>query len=128
MAWYIDSNRIYVQEFQRQDKQIIARLQPIDYPTVMQYFGDESPVYQVTAKIAGDSKMTAIAALAKDGTVCALQTPIIEVANPVSYLTISGYISSLSMNMEYSMAQTFDPSADCDANVYAINFEFYRID
>lgn len=114
--WTYNNIRIYVQDFDSSQRQIIARLQPLNTTTVRQIFGDESPIIKIQGKVVGLSNLNSLAALINDGTAYTL--------SGYDLYNQSLYLSSLVYKIDNSMYQTIDPLQDCEAPVYTVTMEF----
>ncbi len=118
MAWSYNSIRFYPQDLTRNKKQIIARLQPLASGTILQVFGYESPTYQVTCKVVGDTNLNALEALVETG------TSYILAGNDGFSQTV--YLSSFSAKRDLEAFQTIDTSQSCTVPVYSVTMEFYK--
>lgn len=65
--WVLDSTRIYVTGLQGNDKQIIARLQPLDGGTIHQTFGYENEIKKVSAIVIGEADLEALKNMTESG-------------------------------------------------------------
>lgn len=121
MAWTYNSNRIYVQKITKGASAIAPRLQPISGGSVIQSFGYDSTIRNVTAIVVGDTIEQALEALSKDGmTPHALVSPEGSLGNWM----LKGYNS----DRTNSTCQTIDITQDEDAPVYNVELELWRED
>ncbi len=119
MAWYIDSVRLFVQEEQQDDKQIIARLNPVNDGTTLQVFGYDDPIIKISAYIVGTGDATLVRNMAKDGVQHNLSYPEAFVIDLI-------YVNSVSTKRTKSVAQTLRSDLDCTAPVYIVDLELYE--
>ena len=118
MAWTLNSIRIYAQEFDEINKNIIARLQPLSGGTVLHRFGYESTVYTLNGVIVGTVDKDALLSLAKSSSTYTLVTPYATIA------TVS--INTAKVNQRLSViSQSMRGDLDCNAPVYDIALELY---
>lgn len=115
MSWYIDTTRIFVQDWKEVDNQIIPRLQPLSGGSVTQIFGYESPAIHFTALVVGMVDKEALVNMASDGVVHTISGPY----------TISGsyYVKSVAPTLMPSSMQTIRPDLDCYDPVYTIEVD-----
>lgn len=116
--WYIDTTRIYVQEFASTDQQILARLQPLSGATIHQIFGYESPILKVKGVIVGDTDRDAIRGMARDGSTHDLDLDTVVVIG-------SALVHNVTCTRKPTNYQTMRPDLDCDAPVYDCDLELY---
>lgn len=119
MAWTYGGVRIYVQRSDRGSSQILPRLQPVSGGTVVQSFGYEKDIRNVTALIVGDARDAALLAFSKDG------------GTLHSFVGPEGTIGSFAMksyssSRTDSTCQTIDTSLPEEAPVYEVEMEFYE--
>lgn len=117
MSWKLNNIRIITQSFDESNKQIIARLQPLDSGTVMQAFGYESPTYQLEGKVVGESNYNALRALVRTGVAYTLTTDL---------GTKTVYVSSITGKRDPTVSQTIDPTQGCYAPVWTVALELYE--
>jgi phage protein U len=115
MGWYYNNIRIVVQEYGSNEKQIIARLQPLSGGTIKQIFGYETPVVKVGCVVVGDTDLEALKALTKTGVAYSL----------VGYEQNYGnyYLSSITVNRLMSVYQTVRKDLPCNSPLYAVELE-----
>lgn len=117
MAWTLGGQRIYVQEFAGEGSQIVPRLQPISGGTVLQFFGYENEVKQLTAIVVGNTKKDALLAYRKSSTLRALVSPEGSLGNY--------YVKKVQYKRLPIICQTIDTSLPEDSPVYSMDFELY---
>ncbi len=116
MAWTLGGHRIYVQKSAQNDSQIMPRLQPISGGTVLQSFGYESEVRNVTAIVVGDTIKNALKAFAKDAAAShAFVSPEGSLGNWI--------VKSFSADRTESTCQTIDETQPEEAPVYNVELE-----
>ncbi len=119
MAWYIDGIRLFVQEEQQDDKQIIARLNPVNDATTLQIFGYDDPIIKINAFIVGTGDATLLRNMSKDGVRHSFSYPEIGLIDLL-------YVNSVSTKRTKSIGQTLRPDLDCEAPVYILDLELYE--
>ena len=97
MSWTVDSIRVYVSGFATANKNIIAKLQPLEGETIVQYFGYEMETARISGKVIGDSDAEAVRALAKSGDLITLS---------LSGVAASGYVETTSVTRDPAICQT----------------------
>lgn len=117
MAWTLGGQRIYVQEIGGEGSQIIPRLQPLDGGTVLQFFGYENEVKQLTAIVVGDTKKDTLLAYRKTSTLRALVGPEGSLGNY--------YVRKVAHKRLPIVCQTIDTSLPEEAPVYSVDIELY---
>lgn len=117
MAWTLGGNRIYVQEITGEGSQIIPRLQPLDGPTVLQFFGYESQVLNVNAIVVGNTKKDTFMTYRKSSTARALVSPEGSLGNY--------YVRKVVSKRLPITCQTIDTSLPEESPVYSMDFELY---
>lgn len=118
MAWTYGGVRIYAQKSEQNTSQIIPRLQPVDGGTVLQVFGYESLIRQITALVVGDSKHNSLRAFAQDsGTGHTLVSP----EGSLGSFILRGFSS----RRTDSTCQTIDPTLPSEAPVYEVDLELF---
>lgn len=65
--WTLNAIRIFTQESKEDGSQIIPRLQPLNGGTILQFFGYEDQVRNLSALVVGDIDRDALMALYKTG-------------------------------------------------------------
>lgn len=117
MAWIIDNVRIFVQEANGETGQIIPRLQPLSGGTVLQIFGYDSKVENVSAIVVGDVDRDALMAMPTTGDSYIF-------SGPEGYKGL--YFVKKSMYRRIpNFCQTMRPDLDEDAPVYNFDLELY---
>lgn len=120
MAWYLDSTRVFVQEHEESDSQIMPRLQPLAGGTVIQLFGYESKIVKVMAIIVGETDRNALRAMAKSGSTHTLTFPDTS--------TSDFYVKSVGFKQIYNICQTLRPDLAEDASVFNVSLELQQED
>jgi hypothetical protein len=119
MAWTLGGNRIYTQESSENTGQILVRLQPVSGGTVVQSFGYDSLIRQMTVIVVGDTIKNAIKGYSQDGgTSHALVSPEGSLGNFI--------VKSAQVKRTNSTNQTIDITQDCATPVYEIALEMYE--
>jgi len=116
MTWELDGIRIFVQDYEGDNKQILPRLQPINGGTVIQIFGYESEVTKISSIVVGSGDLFALKAMAKDGIYHTLITPL---------LTDDFLVASVKHKWQRSICQTMRPDLPEDTPVFIVDIEFY---
>lgn len=117
MSWSINGIRVITQTFEDANKQTIPRLQPLGGGTILQVFGYENSVYQMSGKVVGETNYTALKALAKSGLSYTLTTDLD---------TKTVYVASANFRRDETRTQTIDPQQDCYAPVWTVTLELYE--
>jgi hypothetical protein len=115
--WTLGGTRIITQAFDIVGKAIIPRLQPVDSGTVLQYFGYEKKIYQLSGKVVGETNKDALYTMLQSGN---SRTLVTDQGNKTVY------ISSISAKRDEFVWQSIDPAQDCDAPVYSVTVELYE--
>jgi hypothetical protein len=116
--WYYNGVRIFVQGYQTSDEQIIARLNPINAGTVIQYFGSDDQILTLHALVVGSGDFESIRALKDTGTEYTLQSP---------YFANTNYsLKSLKGKVMQTICQTIRPDLPDTAPVFELDLELYR--
>src|SRR3990172_10839526 len=111
MAWTYNSNRIYVQKITKGASQIMPRLQPLSGGSILQSFGYDSTIRNITAIVVGDTIEQALEALSKDGGLAhALVSPEGSLGNWI--------LKDYSSDRTESTCQTIDITQAEDVPVY----------
>lgn len=119
--WLYDGNRIYVQKITKGASQIAPRLQPLSGGSIIQSFGYDSTIRNVSALVVGDTVEQALEALSKDG-----MLPHTLVTPEATY---SGWaLKSYNSDRTESTCQTIDITQDSEAPVYNVELELWRQD
>lgn len=116
--WTINGIRIFVQEFNAEKGQIIARLQPLNGGTVLHFFGYDSLITKLSGYVVGLTDGNAILGLTDTKTSYVLTSPYST--TPPSY-----FVKSVSLKLQRSVCQTLRPDLDSDAPVYLAELELY---
>jgi len=114
--WMVDTTRIYVQEYQTDTKQIIARLNPLGGGTVHHLFGYEDPIAKLEGYVVGFDRVNLLRNMTNDGDLHFLTTP---------YASGYFYINSMSEKPTPTLYQTLDITRDCEEPVFIVNLELY---
>ena len=120
MAWNLSGTRIFVQEHEETDGQIIPRIQPLSGGTTLQLFGYEFKIVKLSALIVGDTDRNALRAMAKSGSTHTLTFPDAS--------TSDFYVKSASFKQLYNICQTLRTDLAEDANVYNVGIELMQED
>jgi hypothetical protein len=115
--WTLGGTRIITQSFEQVGKAIIPRLQPLDSGTVLQYFGYEKKIYQLSGKVVGEVNLAALTTMMISGN---SRTLVTDQGNKTVY------ISSITSRRDEFIWQSIDPTQECDAPVYSVTVELYE--
>lgn len=121
MDWTIDGNRFYVQKITKGASQIAPRLQPLAGGSIIQSFGYDSTIRNVSAIVVGDTIEQAIEALSKDG----MQLHVLE--SPEGSLG-NWAVKDYNSDRQESICQTIDITQDEMAPVYNVELTLWRED
>lgn len=116
--WLINGNRLYVQQVENGESEIIPRLQPLNNRTVLQFFGRESPILKVQAKVVGTTNLESIRTLSRNQTLCTL--------SGYDFYYTDLYIRGFNYTIDSASLQTIDPLQDCETPVYTLTMELYQ--
>ncbi len=116
--WLINSVRLYVQQLEDGEGEIIPRLQPLNNRTQLQFFGREAPVIKVQAKVVGSGNLESIRTLSRNQTECTLA------GYDFSYANL--YIKGFNYQIDPAALQTIDTTQDCETPVYTLTMELYQ--
>lgn len=119
MGWYLDTTRIYVISLEQTIKQIIPRLQPLANGTVIQIFGYDEIIYQVTCKVVGDTNLASVQGMAATGLSYSFT------GNDSFSATV--VVSSVNAKRDEYAYQTIDTAQDCTTPVYTLTMELYAV-
>lgn len=125
--WTLGEIRIYVQEFSDELGQIIPRIQPLDGPTVLQLFGDETSIYKIQGKVVGYDHIDVLKSYAHDGS----EHNLVESPSgvPVSgYFNQNLYLKKMNYSRDKSLMQTIRQDVSCYAPVFTVDIELYKDD
>lgn len=115
--WLIGTARIIVTQIQDENKQIIARLQPLNGGTIKQIFGYESEITKVRGYVVGETNLNLIKGYARDGAVHALYENAIDHGDY--------YVASVGTSRLNLICQTIDPLEDIHETVWEVDVELY---
>lgn len=118
MAYYLDSTRVIITDKSVDNKQIIARLQPLASGTVHHIFGYEDKIVKITAKVVGDTDKEAIEAMTRDANTHTLWD---DAYNAGSFL-----VSSATFNQDPTKWQSLRQDLPCDDPVYTTEIVLYK--
>jgi hypothetical protein len=113
--WDLGGTRIFVQEHEESNSQILPRLQPLSGGTVIQIFGYESKVVKIGALIVGTTDRNDLRAMAKDGN-----------THTLTYWngnTIDFYVKSVSFKQRPTVCQTIRPDLSETAPIFDVALE-----
>lgn len=116
--WTLNSIRIFVQENTSDGSQIIPRLQPLDGPTILQFFGYESEVKAINAYVVGDTDKDALMALRKNGNTA------YTLVSPMGTLG-TYYVHKAAYKQVPNICQTLRPDLAEDSPMYIFDIELY---
>jgi phage protein U len=120
MAWTYNSIKIFTQSLPKSAKQIIARLQPIDSGTTLQFFGYEDPIIKLSGIVVGDSDIASLHACVQTGTAYALKDSADSTVG-------SYYLASINTSQRLGIiSQTIRQDLSCDSPVYDVELELYE--
>lgn len=121
MAWTYSGHRIYAQSSEESNSATLPRLQPLSGGTVIQVFGYESDVRNISAIVVGDTIKDALRIISKDGGIAhALVSPEGSLGN--------WSLKSFKASRTNSTCQSIDQTQDSDAPVYNVELELVRED
>lgn len=115
MGWTINTSiRIFVTEYSRDEKQILARLQPLGIGTVYHTFGYENPVIKISGVVVGVADASSLVALSTN-----------NMAVPLNNGTALGnyYVSSVSVAQTHTIYQTLRNDLDCATPTFNFTME-----
>lgn len=118
MAWWLDTTRIFVVDRTNDQKQIIAKLQPINAGTIYHVFGYENRVAKINGYIVGDTDYGAITAMTQDG-----ETHLFSGAYGYVY---PYYVNTATFKQVNCICQTLRPDLDSDAPVWQFDIELLK--
>lgn len=118
MAWTINSTRIYVQDVNDENKQIIARLNPFGGGTIHHIFGYEDPILNLKAVVIGSGNMDLLEGYTKTGSSYSLVTPYGTWGNYLVNKTVKKILPGI--------CQTIDRTLPDTAPVYSVDLELYK--
>lgn len=119
MAWSLGNIRIYAQESSENNSQILPRLQPLSGGTVIQSFGHDSPIRNLTVLVVGDTNNNALKAFASDA------GSTHELMSPEGSLGVF-IVKSYNPRRTPIICQTIDVTLSGIAPVYESEIELYE--
>jgi len=117
--WFLDSTRVFAQELPEDGRQQIARLQPLEGPTVHQIFGYESPIFKLNAVVVGQDDIDAIRAMSRDATTHTLS----GAWDTIKTVYVAGFSFKPRRNVIW---QSVRQDLDCDAPVFDVEIELFE--
>jgi len=117
--WTLGGTRIYVQELSNSYTQIIPRLQPLASGTVLQFFGYEHEIKNITAIVVGSGDHDHLASLTTSGNAS------FELDSPEGILG-NYFVKSINFNREKTSMQTIRTDLSCYAPVYRAEMQLYK--
>ena len=117
--WYLDSTRIFVQDFKDSGNQIIARLNPLAGGTTLHTFGWDDRIVSIRATVVGTVDIEAIFTMRTDGAEHTLTGGWLGVG-------VDFYVKNIDVKAINSICQTLRPDLDDDAPVFSVDIELYR--
>lgn len=115
--WKLNNIRIFVQESKQDSNQIIPRLQPLNGGTILQFFGYEDPVRNLTAIVVGDTDRDGLVTLTTTGNSYALVGPEGSDGN--------FFVKKASYTRIPNICQTLRTDLAEDSPMYTFDFELY---
>jgi hypothetical protein len=119
MSWYLDSIRIFVQKFSRNNNQIVARLQPLNANTIHHIFGRESEIINVDGLVVGNNDYLTLKNMAMDGNLHTFTGNY-----GISFSDV--IVKSVKGELQPIICQTIRPDLPETAPVYNVSLELYR--
>lgn len=119
MPWSLGGVRIYAQESAENNAQILPRLQPISGGTVVQSFGYESPIRNITALVVGSGNNNALKAFASDA---GASHELVSPEGSLGNFIVKSYVPKRTM----VVCQTIDITQPEEAPVYESDIELYE--
>ena len=120
MAWTYGGVRLYVQEYEQDRENIIARIQPINANTILHHFGYGDRIIQLNAYVVTDADVATLDGFAKSSSAQTLVGP---------EGTIDDFFCKTCKPSREMIACSvwFDrPGLDDDVPVYTVALELYR--
>lgn len=115
--WTLNGIRIFVQESNREGSQIIPRLQPLSGGTIIQIFGYETAIHNISAIVVGDADRDALMLLRTTATDYELVSPEGSMGDY--------YVAKVGYARRPNICQTLRPDLAEDAPMYDFNIELY---
>jgi hypothetical protein len=116
--WTFNGVRIIVTGYNEHVKQLISRLQPLGLESIYHSFGYQSPEYEITAYVVGDTDKFALRYITGIGGQYTLSGP--EGTLGIFYLADSKFTRS------QEIWQSLRPDLDCEAPVYVATLSLYE--
>ena len=117
-GWWLDGIRLFVSESKVEAGQIVPRLQPLGGATILQTFGYESEVKNLSAIVVGEADMESIKLLRTTGSGYLLNSP--------EGIVGSGYIvKNITASRIHTICQTIRPDLDDESPVYQVDIQLY---
>ena len=117
MPWLLDDTRIFVVDQSTDDKQIIARLQPVASGSVYHVFGWESQIRKLKCYVVSGGNVLDLRGMVKDGIVHTLTSP---------WDAVDYYVGSVNGKQLHSVCQTFDTTKPTDDVVWELDLELFK--
>lgn len=118
MAWYYGNTRIFVQDINDQDVQIISRLHPFSGGTIHHLFGWEETIVKVNAFVVGIEDRDTLRSFNRDGNAYSLDSPW--------GVWASGYLHQISYKVQQGSCQTLRSDLPEDSPVFVVDMEIYK--
>lgn len=115
--WTFGGTKIIVTDEAIEDKQIIARLQPLNDGTILQTFGYEDPITKLKGYVVSKTDLDALRNMSKSATTYTLME---NATNRGSY-----YLNSIGATRLNVVSQTIRPDLSCTETVYEVQLELY---
>lgn len=119
MAWYFGDVRIYVQKYETDSKQVIARLQPLNNKTILHLFGWESEKLNLGGLVVTNSGVSTLKSYRTTGLAYTLSGPEGTVGD--------FYVSNIKAPRldTINICLNDRPGLDPLSPVYSVNLELY---
>jgi len=116
--WTLNSIRIFTQDFNENNNNIMARIQPLTNGTVLHKFGYESTVYDLAGIVVGTADKEGLQALARTTSTYDLVTP---------YETLSGVsVATVKVKQRLGIiSQTIRQDLDCESPIFDVSIEIF---
>lgn len=114
--WSLNGTNIYVTDLNGSAKNTIARLQPIEGGTVLQYFGYENTITKIKAYVVGETTIATLKGYAETDSVYALMEGAIDHGDYS--------VSSFNFSRVPAVYQTL--TNDCDDPLFIVDMELYQ--
>lgn len=115
--WYFNSVRIFVQGYNGSDKQLIARLNPINSGTILHIFGHDDKIIKIKALCVGLTDLNALRNLKSTGTAYTLESPV--------FPDTDYYLNDINHSLMATTCQSIRTDLPTDAPVFEIDMELY---